>query len=119
VEYKEKCWAEQPWVGGCVTFATPGAITAYKLVHTEPIANMRVFFAGTENAYRMMGYMDGAVVAGQRAARNVLVQLQLLPPEEFNTVHTPAPYRKCHLFHLNWISFPNIPHLSDRYWEDS
>ena len=47
--------------------------------------------AGTENAYRMVGYMDGAVEAGERIARNVLVSLGRLPPSQYDVVSSPAP----------------------------
>ena len=35
----------------------------------------RVHFAGTETADLWVGYMDGAVRSGERAAREVLAQL--------------------------------------------
>lgn len=42
-------------------------------IHSEirkPIGN--IYFAGTETATKWPGYMDGAVEAGERAAREVL-----------------------------------------------
>ena len=36
---------------------------------------MRVHFAGTETATKWVGYMDGAIEAGERAAREVLTAL--------------------------------------------
>jgi monoamine oxidase len=36
----------------------------------------RIFFAGTEMAMRWKGYMDGAVEAGQTAARDVVDLLE-------------------------------------------
>lgn len=75
IRYKEKVWAAEPWVGGCyVGVAGPLVLTKYRMAHREPIDN-RVFIAGTEAAYVMTGYMDGAVEAGERAARNALVSI--------------------------------------------
>lgn len=79
VGYKEKIWSEDPWQGGgpcCIP--GPCAITKYKLEHRQPFASDRVFIAGTESAFVMAGYLDGAVEAGERAARNVLVKRGLL-----------------------------------------
>jgi monoamine oxidase len=39
----------------------------------EPIG--RVHFAGTETAARFAGYIDGAISSGERAAQEVLTQL--------------------------------------------
>ncbi|GFS96914.1 amine oxidase B [Nephila pilipes] len=35
----------------------------------------RIYFAGTETAVKWSGYMDGAVEAGERAAREVLCRM--------------------------------------------
>jgi monoamine oxidase len=91
VAYKEKNWAEEPWVGGCyVGVQGPAVITKYKMAHREPI-DRRIFIAGTEAAYRMVGYMDGAVEAGERSARNVLVTMGILPASQYDVVSMPAP----------------------------
>ena len=42
----------------------------------------RVYFAGTETATRWTGYMDGAIEAGERAAREVLCVASLLPKDQ-------------------------------------
>ena len=91
IAYKEKNWAEETWVGGCyVGVQGPAVITKYRMAHREPIQK-RIFMAGTENAYRMVGYMDGAVEAGERIARNVLVTMGRLPASEYDVVSSPPP----------------------------
>ena len=47
----------------------PGAITAFGTAIRTPFR--RVHWAGTETATYWSGYMDGAVRAGERAAREV------------------------------------------------
>ena len=90
IAYKEKNWAEETWQGGCIGLMGPGAMTKYRMAHREPIQK-RIFMAGTENAYRMVGYMDGAVEAGERIARNVLVTMGRLPASEYDVVSSPPP----------------------------
>jgi monoamine oxidase len=108
VGYKEKMWAEEQWVGGCyVGTVGPGVLTTCKRAHCEPMwgsgeedgGKPKVHIAGTEAAWRMIGYMDGAVESGERAARNVLVQLGHLPQSEYNVMSQPAPS-------------PQMPHTS-------
>ncbi|CAM3977940.1 flavin monoamine oxidase family protein [Nocardiopsis tropica] len=64
-------WNEDPWSSGCFAgFLPPGSWTSHP---TEPAApHGRIHFAGTETATRYFGAMEGAVTAGQRAAREVL-----------------------------------------------
>jgi monoamine oxidase len=45
-------------------------MTQYGRVIRQPVG--RIYFAGTETATRWSGYMEGAVEAGERAAREVL-----------------------------------------------
>lgn len=42
----------------------------------------RVFFAGTETATVWSGYMNGAVEAGERAAREILAERGLITKDE-------------------------------------
>lgn len=91
VGYKDKVWATEPWVGGCyVGTMAPMVLTKYRLAHREPI-DRRIFIAGTESAYVMVGYMDGAVEAGERCARNALVSLGKLPQEMYDITSEPGP----------------------------
>eukprot|EP00058_Branchiostoma_floridae_P007550 XP_002593038.1 hypothetical protein BRAFLDRAFT_74366 [Branchiostoma floridae] len=69
--YVEKNWLEEPYSGGCYTTALPpGVLTQFGRIVREPFG--RVFFAGTETATHWSGYMEGAVQAGERAAREIL-----------------------------------------------
>ncbi|CUF94534.1 monoamine oxidase a, putative, partial [Bodo saltans] len=91
VGYKDKVWAEDPWVGGCyVGTMAPMVLTKYRLAHRDPI-DKRIFIAGTESAYTMVGYMDGAVEAGERNARNALVSLGKLGAEFYDVISEPGP----------------------------
>ncbi|XP_066287548.1 amine oxidase [flavin-containing]-like [Branchiostoma lanceolatum] len=69
--YVEKNWMEEPYSGGCYgTALPPGVLTQFGRIVREPFG--RVFFAGTETATHWSGYMEGAVQAGERAAREIL-----------------------------------------------
>ncbi|XP_055944727.1 amine oxidase [flavin-containing] B-like [Argiope bruennichi] len=71
IHYEEKNWMEEEYSGGCYTAVYgPGFFTRYGKVLRDPVG--RLYFAGTETAVRWSGYMDGAVEAGERAAREVL-----------------------------------------------
>ncbi|KAK7090411.1 amine oxidase [flavin-containing]-like [Littorina saxatilis] len=71
VHYEEKNWCEDEWSGGCYTvMMPPGFLTQFGPALREPVG--RVHFAGTETASQWTGYMEGAVQAGERAAREVL-----------------------------------------------
>ncbi|KAM7407056.1 hypothetical protein PAMA_003001 [Pampus argenteus] len=71
VHYEEKNWCEEEYSGGCYTaYFPPGILTQYGKVLREPVG--RLFFAGTETATEWSGYMEGAVQAGERAAREVM-----------------------------------------------
>lgn len=69
--YVEKDWSAEPYSRGCYAGVLgPGAWTAYGTWLREPID--RIHWAGTETATRWMGYFDGAVQSGKRAAAEVL-----------------------------------------------
>lgn len=69
--YSEVDWAAEPWSGGGpVALFPPGTLSTHGPALREPVG--RVHFAGTETATLCMGYMEGAVESGQRAAREVL-----------------------------------------------
>ncbi len=71
IDYVEMSWSEEPYSRGCpVAVAPPGVLTTYGPALREPVG--RIHWAGTETATYWNGYMDGAVSAGQRAAREVL-----------------------------------------------
>ncbi|HEX6516233.1 MAG TPA: FAD-dependent oxidoreductase [Nocardioidaceae bacterium] len=74
VEYVEHDWTRERWTkGGPVAVAGCGTTTAYGSTIREPFH--RVHWAGTETSTYWSGYMDGAVRAGERAAREVLARL--------------------------------------------
>ncbi|XP_061678679.1 amine oxidase [flavin-containing] [Syngnathoides biaculeatus] len=71
VHYEEKNWCEEEYSGGCYTaYFPPGILTQFGRVLREPAG--RLYFAGTETATEWSGYMEGAVQAGERAAREIL-----------------------------------------------
>jgi monoamine oxidase len=71
VLYVEKDWSAEPYSRGCyVGVLGPGAWTEYGRALREPVG--RLHWAGTETATRWMGYMDGAIQSGKRAAGEVL-----------------------------------------------
>uniref|UniRef100_A0A668AYV8 Amine oxidase n=1 Tax=Myripristis murdjan TaxID=586833 RepID=A0A668AYV8_9TELE len=71
VHYEEKNWCEEEYSGGCYTaYFPPGILTQYGKVLREPVG--KLYFAGTETATEWSGYMEGAVQAGERAAREVM-----------------------------------------------
>jgi monoamine oxidase len=74
IDYLEMDWAAQTYSRGCpVASAAPGLLTTYGRALREPVG--RLHWAGTETATYWNGYMDGAIQAGERAAREVLEAL--------------------------------------------
>ena len=71
IDYVEMNWSQETYSRGCpVAVAPPGVLTTYGSALREPVG--RIHWAGTETATYWNGYMDGAVSAGLRAAREVL-----------------------------------------------
>ncbi len=72
--YHERDWSTEPWSGGCPvgTFG-PGSFHAVGRALREPVG--RIHFAGTEAAIEHVGYIEGALESGERAAREVLERL--------------------------------------------
>jgi monoamine oxidase len=71
VDYIEHDWVKERWSRGCpVAHTPPGLLTKYGPWLRRPVG--RVHFAGSETSDYWIGYMDGAVRAGQRAAREVI-----------------------------------------------
>jgi monoamine oxidase len=72
--YIERSWADEEWTRGCYGAHMPtGAWTSYGHLLREPVG--RIHWASAETADVWMGYMDGAVRSGERAARAVLADL--------------------------------------------
>ena len=74
IDYFETHWLDDPWTRGCpVGILAPGVLSRYGPAIREPVA--RIHWAGTETSTYWMGYMDGAVRSGKRAAAEVLSAL--------------------------------------------
>jgi monoamine oxidase len=90
VHYVEKNWAEEEYSGGCyVGCLPPGVLTQYGEEIRRPFH--RVYFAGTETATYWVGYMEGAVQSGERAAREILHAMGRIPDSEIWQQEPPAP----------------------------
>lgn len=69
-EYVDQDWAAEPWSRGCpVSLVGPGALSTTRESLREAVG--RVHFASTETAREWMGYLEGALEAGDRAAAEV------------------------------------------------
>ena len=74
VRYVEQAWAEEEWTRGCYAgYMPPGVWTTYGEALRAPIGSLH--WAGTETATEWMGYMEGAVQSGERAAAEALAAL--------------------------------------------
>jgi monoamine oxidase len=62
-------WAHDPWHHGAYSFYGVGQYTRFAGV--EPVPERNVFFAGEQTSYNDMGYINGAVISGERAARQI------------------------------------------------
>jgi monoamine oxidase len=74
LDYVEGRWTNELWSrGDPVGFAPPGVLLGFGLALRAPVG--RIHWACTETADYWIGYMDGAVRSGQRAAAEALAQL--------------------------------------------
>lgn len=74
VAYAEADWTQERWSGGGpIALFPPGTLLCHGAALREPID--RLHWAGTETARRCMGFMEGAVESGQRAAAEVVAAL--------------------------------------------
>ena len=75
VDYVDHDWTAERWSRGCyVGVMPPGVLTRVGAALRAPCG--RIHFAGTETATRWVGYLDGAIEAGDRAAAEVLEALR-------------------------------------------
>lgn len=89
VHYVEKVWAEEEYSGGCYLGCfKPGVLTQFGEEVRRPFH--RVHFASTETATYWVGYMEGAVEAGEIAAREVLHAMGRIPESEIWQQDPPA-----------------------------
>lgn len=69
--YVEMDWSAQQWTRGCYgAHFAPGVWSGYGQALRAPVG--RLHWAGSESATTWIGYMDGAVQSGLRAANEVL-----------------------------------------------
>jgi monoamine oxidase len=69
-ELIEHNWSEELWTRGCYAgYFPPGVWSDYGKALRAPVG--RIHWAGTETSEIFMGYMDGAVRSGERAAAEV------------------------------------------------
>jgi monoamine oxidase len=74
IDFVEKNWNDDPWSGGCYGgVPTPGTLTAFGEALRAPCG--RIHWSGTETATEWMGYLDGAIQSGVRAAAEVIARL--------------------------------------------
>ena len=72
--YVDRSWSAEPWTRGCYgAHLPPGAWTQLGPALRPPVGP--IHWAGTETAERWMGYIDGALESGERAAVEVLAEL--------------------------------------------
>lgn len=72
-QFHEMTWVSEQWTRGCYAgYFGPGGWTAVGHALRAPVG--RLFWAGAETAIIANGSMDGAVSAGERAAREVLAR---------------------------------------------
>lgn len=71
IAYVEKNWDQEEWSDGCyVDVMPPHVLTNWGSGLRDQMG--RVHFAGTETATKWIGYIDGAIEAGEREAHAVL-----------------------------------------------
>jgi monoamine oxidase len=69
-DFVEKNWNDDPWSRGCYVGVTgPGALMSFGEALRQPCG--RIHWSGTETADEWMGYLDGAIQSGERAAAEV------------------------------------------------
>jgi monoamine oxidase len=66
-------WPEDPWTGGSYAGFAPGQYSRYAGYLGQPEG--RIHFAGEHTSLASWGYLDGAIVSGERAATEVLTDL--------------------------------------------
>ncbi len=74
-DYFEQDWSNEQWTRGCPVGHLPPGVLRRNGAHLRS-PHGAIHFAGTETADYWLGYMDGGVRAGERAAREVLRDLK-------------------------------------------
>jgi monoamine oxidase len=71
LDYEDQDWPADPWSRGCYSVTMgPGVMTTMGRSIRQP--HGRVCWAGTETSEKWMGYAEGAIRSGERAAQEVL-----------------------------------------------
>lgn len=71
MRYFEHDWAAEPWIrGGAGMPLGPGVLTQFPGLIAKPVG--RIHWASTETATLSSGAMEGAILAGERAAAEIL-----------------------------------------------
>lgn len=67
IDYEDQDWPAEEWSRGCYGASMPpGIMTTVGRTIREPHGG--IHWAGTETSSRWMGYIDGAIRSGERAA---------------------------------------------------
>lgn len=75
IAYAEHDWSTEAWSGGGpITLWPRGVLSQYGSALREPVGP--IHWAGTETARHCMGFIEGAIESGQRAAAEVGVALR-------------------------------------------
>lgn len=78
VGWHEKSWHRDEFVGGgYIALPEPGTTDGFYPMPSAPVGD--VHWGGSETAADHPGYLDGAIEAGERVAREVLAQLSRRP----------------------------------------
>jgi len=70
-EYRELDWGAEPWSRGCPVGGLPPGVLTHSFAHLRKPEG-RIHWAGTEAATEWIGYMEGAIQSGERAADEIL-----------------------------------------------
>lgn len=71
LQYLDFSWSEEEFTRGCYAgLMPPGVWTSVGKALREPVGN--IHWAGTETADVWNGYMEGAILSGERVAREIL-----------------------------------------------
>ena len=74
IDYVDKDWSNEAWTRGCYAGnPTPGTWTEFGQYIRQAIGP--IHFAGTETATQWYGYFEGALESGERAAQEVILEL--------------------------------------------
>lgn len=74
INFIDMDWYSEKWSSGCSSPLGPKVLSKYGSALREPVGRMH--WAGSDTAYEFDGSMEGAVRAGERAAREVATVLR-------------------------------------------